>query len=330
MAPSHPNPPDLPRRPRPDQPPELRPDQPPEEVLRRLELTVTRRLDGLLLGDYRGLVPGHGTETGETRLYLPGDDVRRIDWNVTSRMQVPHLRETIAERELETWLLLDLSPSLHFGTANCTKRDLALAAAAAITFLTGKAGNRLGALLLTGSGLVTLPAASGRAHLRAVLHRAITAPIEDGGGPTELLRGMRQLVAPGRRRGLAVVVSDFLTPSDWERPLRLVASRHETLAIEVLDPRELELPDVGVLMVTDPETGRQREVQTASSGLREGYARAAAEQRAQIATALRSAGADHLVLRTDRDWMLDLLRFVALRRHRIDHLRRAAPTAGAT
>jgi len=318
----------LPRRPRPDQPPEARPDQAPGEVLRRLELTVMRRLDGLLLGDYRGLVPGHGTETGETRLYMPGDDVRRIDWNVTSRMQIPHLRETIAERELETWVLLDLSPSLHFGTADCTKRDLALAAAAAIAFLTGKAGNRLGAVLLTGSGLVTLPAGSGRNHQRAVLHRAITAPLEDGGGPTDLVRGMRQLVAPGRRRGLAVVVSDFLTPSAWEQPLRLLASRHETLAIEVLDPRELELPDVGVLMVTDPETGRQREVQTASASLRDGYARAAAEQRAHIAKAVRSAGADHLVLRTDRDWLLDLVRFVALRRHRIDHLRRAAPAAG--
>jgi uncharacterized protein (DUF58 family) len=297
-------------------------------VLRRLELTVTRRLDGLLLGDYRGLVPGHGTDTGETRLYVPGDDVRRIDWNVTSRMQAPHLRETIAERELETWLLLDLSPSLHFGTANCTKRDLALAAAAAVAFLTGKAGNRLGAVLLTGSGLVTLPAATGRNHVRAVLHRAVTAPIEDGGGPTDLTRGMRHLVAPGRRRGLAVVVSDFLGPSMWEQPLRLVAARHETLAIEVLDPRELDLPDVGVLMVTDPETGRQREVQTASAGLRERYARAAADQREHIAAALRSAGADHLVLRTDRDWLLDLVRFVALRRHRIDHLRRAAPAAG--
>jgi uncharacterized protein (DUF58 family) len=287
-----------------------------------------RRLDGLLQGDYRGLVPGHGSESGETRLYVPGDDVRRIDWNVTSRMQVVHLRETIAERELETWLLLDLSPSLHFGTADRTKRDLALAAAAAITFLTGKSGNRLGAVLLTGAGLVTLPAASGRLHLRAVLHRAITAPLEDGGGATDLVRGLRQLVGPGRRRGLAVVVSDFLTPSAWEQPLKQLTARHETLAVEVLDPRELALPDVGMLMVTDPETGRQREVQTASADLRERYARAAAEQRAHIATAVRSAGADHLVLRTDRDWLLDLVRFVALRRHRIDHLRRAAPAAG--
>jgi uncharacterized protein (DUF58 family) len=303
-------------------------DPDPSAVLRRLELAISRRLDGLLQGDYRGLVPGHGTEAGETRLYAPGDDVRRIDWNVTARLQAPHLRETIAERELETWLLLDLSPSLDFGTALCTKRDIALAAAAAACFLTGRAGNRLGAVLMTGQGVVTIPAATGRNHLRAVLHRAITAPRGEGGGATDLVQGLRHLVAPGHRRGLAVVVSDFLTPSAWERPLHMVAGRHEVLAVEVLDPRELDLPDVGTLVVTDPETGRQREVDTDRAGLRQRYAAAAQEQRAAIARVLRQAGTDHLVLRTDRDWLVDLVQFVALRRHRIDHLRRAAAAAG--
>jgi uncharacterized protein (DUF58 family) len=299
----------------------------PDEVLRRLELAITRRLDGLLQGDYRGLVPGHGTESGETRLYMEGDDVRRIDWNVTARLQVPHLRETIAERELETWLLVDLSASLDWGTARCTKRDLAVAGAAAAAFLTARAGNRLGAALLTSEGLVTLPARSGRAHLRAVLHRAVTAPRGDGGGATDLMDGMRQLTAPAHRRGLAVVISDFLTPTAWEQAIRLVAARHEVLAIEVLDPRELELPDVGMLVVTDPETGRQREVDTADDTLRRRYVEAAHNQRAEIATVLRRAGADHLLLRTDRDWLLDLVRFVGLRRHRIDHLRRVSPGA---
>jgi uncharacterized protein (DUF58 family) len=300
----------------------------PHEVLRRLELTVARRLDGLLHGDYRGLVPGHGTEAGETRLYSPGDDVRHIDWNVTARLQLPHLRETIAERELETWLLLDLSPSLEFGTAQCTKRDLALAAAAAACFLTGRSGNRLGAVLLTGDGVTTVPTGTGRNHLRAVLHRAITAPRSDGGGATDLVMALRHLVAPGHRRGLAVVVSDFLTPSDWERPLHMVAARHEVLAVEVVDPRELALPDVGTLVVTDPETGRQREVDTDRAELRARYAEAAQQQREEIARSLRRAGADHLVLRTDRDWLVDLVRFVAFRRHRIDHLRRAVNVAG--
>jgi uncharacterized protein (DUF58 family) len=295
----------------------------PEELLRRLEVTITRRLDGLLQGDYRGLVPGHGTEAGETRLYQAGDDVRRIDWNVTARMQTPHLRETIAERELETWLLVDLSPSLDFGTALCTKRDMALAGAAAAAFLTGRAGNRLGAVLVTNRGVETIPARSGRNHLRAVLHRAATAPRGDGGGATDLVAALRQLTAPSQRRGLAVVVSDFLSATDWERPLRIVSGRHEVLAVEVVDPRELSLPDVGTLVVTDPETGRQREVQTTKAFVQR-YEQAAQAQRQRTATALRAAGADHLVLRTDRDWLVDLVRFVSMRRHRIDHLRRAS------
>lgn len=293
------------------------------EVLRRLELSITRRLDGLLFGSYRGLVPGHGTEPGETRLYVEGDDTRRIDWNMTARMQVPHVRQTVAERELETWLLVDLSASLDFGTAQCTKRDLALAAAAAAGFLTLRSGNRLGAVLLTSQGRVTIPARPGRKHLRSVLHRIHSAPRGDGGGPTDLESGIRQLVAPGHRRGLAVLISDFLTPTTWQRPVRLVARRHDVLAVEVLDPRELALPDVGMLVVSDPETGQQLEIETDQNDLVERYAEAAHAQRLAIAGALRGSGIDHLVLRTDRDWLLDLVRFVTLRRHRVDHIRRS-------
>jgi uncharacterized protein (DUF58 family) len=298
--------------------------QTPHEVLRRLDLAVSRRLDGLLQGDYRGLVPGHGSEAGETRLYQDGDDVRRIDWNVTARMQAPYVRETIADRELETWLLIDLSSSLDFGTALCTKRDLAVAAAAAVGFLTARTGNRLGALILQEGGLVAIPARGGRAHLQAILHRLITAPRTDGGGPTDLSSGIGHLAIPSHRRGLAVVISDFLAPDGWERSLRSVASRHEALAVEIVDPRELELPPVGVLELVDPETGRHREIQTSDARLRERYAKAAAEQRSSIARHLRRSRVDHLQLRTDRDWLLDLVRFVALRRERVDHVRRTA------
>ena len=282
----------------------------PEEVLRRLELSVTRRLDGLLLGDHRGLVPGHGTEIGDTRLYVPGDDVRRIDWNVTARTQEPHFRETIAERELETWLLVDLSASLDFGTADCTKRDLALNAAAAAALLTARDGNRLGAVLLTTEGVVTMPAKTGRAHVRAVLSRALAAPRGDGGGAPELGSAAHLLAMPSHRRGLAVIISDFLTTAAWEGPFRMVAQRHEVLAVEVVDPRELELPDVGVLIVSDPETGRQREVRTSSPGFGERYAAAARKHRDEIAATLRRVGAEHLVLRTDRDWLVDVARFL--------------------
>lgn len=303
--------------------------QPPDEVLRRLELTVGRRLDGLLQGDYRGLVPGHGSEAGETRLYTVGDDVRRIDWNVTARMQQPHVRETIADRELETWLLVDLSASTDFGTALCTKRDLAVAATGAIAFLTGRSGNRVGAHLLTGEGIVTIPAHSGDMHVRALMHRVISAPRADGGGATQLDAGLARLVTASKRRGLAVVVSDFLTASPWQDAMRLASARHETLAVEVLDPRELDLPDVGTMIVVDPETGDVREVETGKADLRLRYAEAARAQREEIARSLRRVGADHLVLRTDRDWLIDLVRFVALRRRRIDHLRRSKAGAGS-
>jgi uncharacterized protein (DUF58 family) len=300
-------------------------EHPPAEVLRRLELAVTRRLDGLLHGDYRGLVPGHGSEAGEARPYVAGDDVRRIDWNVTARMRngavaEPHIRETIADRELETWLVVDLSPSLDFGTAQCTKRELAVAGTAAVAFLTGRLGNRLGAVILGGPTDRVVPARAGRVHLRAVLHQAITAP--QGSRPAELSVALKRLTRPGHRRGLVVVVSDFLDGSDWQRAMRAVTSRHDVLAIEVVDPRELELPDVGVLSLVDVESGARREVRT-SRKLRARYSAAAADQRAAIRDALRAAGADHLQLRTDHDWLLELVRFVQMRRLRVDHLRRS-------
>jgi uncharacterized protein (DUF58 family) len=286
------------------------------EVLRRLELRVTRKLDGLLQGDYRGLVPGHGSEPGETREYQAGDDVRRIDWNVTARTQVPHIRESIADRELETWLCVDCSPSLDFGTAAMEKRDLALTASAAVGFLTARVGNRLGAVLVEPGRVLEVPARQGRDHLMSVLHRIQHVPRSQG--DADLAAGIRRLLSPSHRRGLAVVVSDLLAPPGWADELRRVAVRHDVLVIEVIDPRELELPDVGTLALVDPETGRLREVNTRSAKLRARYADAAREQRAAHARAVRDAGADHLVLRTDRDWLLDVVQFVALRRKRME------------
>ena len=304
----------------------------PEQILRRLEIDITRRLDGMLQGDYRGLVPGHGSEPGETRGYQAGDDVRRIDWNVTARMQEPYVRETIADRELETWVVVDRSPSLDFGTAACEKRDLAVAATAAIGFLTARTGNRFGVLAAGGTGIDTLPARGGRAHLLGVLHRLVTAPTGHdlaGGGrsapaPADLGGALRRVSGLARRRGLVVVVSDFLGDESWQHPLRLLATRHEVLAVELIDPRELELPDVGVLDLIDAETGERREIRT-SARLRAQYADAARSQRDEIARAIRAAGTDHLILRTDRDWLLDLVRFVTLRRQRVETLPRPLP-----
>ena len=283
-------------------------------LLRRLELTVRRRLDGLLQGDHLGLVPGSGSDPGDSRTYVPGDDVRRMDWPVTARTQVPHVRETIADRELETWALVDLSASLDFGTANCTKRDLAVAGLAAVSHLTVHGGNRLGAVVTTGERVDRYPATAGRQAAERLMRAVVATPRASGGRRGDLATALESLRRPPRRRGLVVVISDFLGDTEWERPLRGLGGRHELLAIEVVDPRELELPDVGLLTVVDPESGQSLEVPTYDPEFRRRFAEGAAAQRARIAAGLRRAGAGHLQLRTDRDWLMDVVRFVADRR----------------
>lgn len=285
-----------------------------DATLSRLQIVITRRLDGLLQGDYLGLLPGPGSEAGESREYRPGDDVRRMDWPVTARTTVPHVRQTIADRELETWLAVDLSGSLDFGTATCLKRDLAIAAAAAVTHLTVRGGNRIGAVTGHAGGVARMPARSGRKEAQGLLHAIARTPASPGRASLSAL--VDALNRPPRRRGLAVVISDFLAPPDeWGRPLRKLAVRHDVLAIEVLDPRELSLPDVGVLALADPETGLIHEIQTSDRRLRRRYADAAAAQRTAVAAAIRAAGSAHLRLRTDSDWLLDIVRFVAAARH---------------
>lgn len=292
-------------------------------VLRRLEIDVSRRLDGILHGDYRGLVPGHGSEAGEARQYQPGDDVRRIDWNVTARTASIHLRDTVADRELEAWLCVDRSASLAFGTTDREKADVALAAAAGFAVLTARGGNRIGGLILGAGGPLTIPARQGRAHLLSLLDNIQRAGMADGPATMPLGDGLRRLGSTARRRGLAVVLSDFLEPPDtWRHPLAALSLRHQVLCVEVVDPRELELPDAGHLTLIDSETGRVREINTSSRKLRERYAAAATLQRDQIAEAIRGSGAEHLQLRTDRDWLMDMARFVTTRRRRASYVSR--------
>lgn len=297
-----------------------------EPLLRRLELTVRNKLDGLLQGSYTGLMPGPGSEAGESRPYVAGDDVRRMDWAVTARTTDPHIRQTIADRELESWLVVDLSPSMDFGTGLTEKRELVLAAATTVAHLTVRGGNRIGAIVGNGESSYRVPARAGRAHARHLLHRLAETPRIDGPlnrrgpGLVEMLESLRR---PPRRRGLVAVVSDFLGTAEpaeaaepsWVRPLRALGARHQLLGVEVLDPRELQLPSAGLVTFADPETGRQVEVQTSSSQLRRRYAEAAAAQRGRIATGLRHAGAAHLQLSTDRDWITDVVRFVIAQRH---------------
>ncbi len=295
----------------------------PEQVLRRLELTVTRRLDGLLQGDYQAILPGLGSEPGDSREYMEGDDVRRMDWNVTARTTVPHVRDPVADRELESWAIVDCSASLDFGTANCEKRDLAVAAVAAVGFLTTRTGNRFGALIVRPDGITRIPPRAGRQPMMALLHTLANRERVDGTGPTDVGAAIQTHLTARRRRGLAVVVSDFLSPPGWERKLAGLAARHQVLAVEIVDPRELELPNVGYLTLVDPETGRRMEVQTAKAGIRARYAEAAAAQRAEIANAIQRSGAQHLVLRTDRDWLRDIVDYVLSARRRRGGLQRA-------
>lgn len=282
-------------------------------ALRSLELTVRGRLDGLLQGNHLGLVPGPGTDPGEARVYQPGDDVRRMDWAVTARMGEPHIRETVADRELETWAAVDLSPSLDFGSAACLKRELAIAGLAAVTFLTSGGGNRIGAVADNGTGPVRLPARGGAEHARALLRRVAEIPRAETGTRGDLGKLLEALHRPPRRRGLVVVISDFLGPIDWQRQLRSLGARHSLLAIEVVDPRDVELPDVGTVLLVDPETGKRREVSTTPL-LRKEFAAAAAAHRRDVATALRRARCAHLVLRTDSDWVAEIVRFVVARK----------------
>jgi uncharacterized protein (DUF58 family) len=286
-------------------------------ALDRLQLLVTRRLDGLLHGDYLGLLPGPGSEAGEAREYRAGDDVRRMDWPVTARTTVPHVRTTIADRELETWLAIDLSPSLDFGTVGMLKRELAEGAVAAFAYLAGRGGNRIGAVVTEGGPAKAIPPRPGRGGARSLLRTVTSLPRGEGAGNlAELIDKTRR---HARRRGLAIVISDFLEdddhPSEWPRELRRLAVRQQVLCVEVLDPAELALPDVGVLDLMDPETGATVEVQTGNARFRARYAQAAAEQRARIADGIRTGGAAHLRLSTGSDWLRDIAAFIAERRH---------------
>ncbi|MEV6769445.1 DUF58 domain-containing protein [Nocardia sp. NPDC051030] len=283
-------------------------------ALKTLELTVRRRLDGVLHGDHMGLIPGPGSEPGDARMYQPGDDVRQMDWSVTARTTHAHVRQMVADRELETWLVVDLSASLDFGTADCQKRDLVVAAAAAVTHLTSGGGNRIGAVVANGEQLIRIPARSGRVHAQTMLRKIATTPHAHDGVRGDLRAAVEALRRPQRKRGLAVVISDFLGDIDWQRSLRAISGRHDLLGVEVLDPLDLALPDVGDVVLHDPETGRTREFSVTPT-LRSDYAKAAQQHRNQVEAALRSCGAPVMELSTDRDWITDVVRFVSTRRH---------------
>jgi uncharacterized protein (DUF58 family) len=285
-----------------------------EGLLRALDISIGRRVEGLLAGDFRSNLLGAGTELAMVRPYVPGDDVRRIDWAVTARTNEPHVRVDLAERVLVTWLVLDGSVSMQFGTADRRKADVSEGVAVAIGHLATRRGNRLGVVSFGGAESKALPPRQGRAGLVGLLAALRSEPPPEGLGSTTLGTALRRTGALARQRSLVVVVSDFRGDREWQRPLLELAGHHDVVAVEVRDPREEELTDVGLLYLVDPETGRQLRVDTRSRRLRERFAVAAAAERAELARMLASAGARHVVLTTSGDWLRPLVTF--LRRSR--------------
>jgi uncharacterized protein (DUF58 family) len=285
-----------------------------EGLLRALDISIGRRVEGLLAGDFRSNLLGTGTELAMMRPYVPGDDVRRIDWNVTARTGEPHVRVDLAERVLVTWLVLDTSVSMQFGTADRRKADVAEGVAVAIGHLATRRGNRLGVVTFGGEESRAIPPMQGRAGLVGMLSALRSDPAVDGPGATDLATALRKTGALARQRSLVVVVSDFRGERDWRRALLVLSGHHDVVAVEVRDPREQELSDVGLLYLVDPETGRQLRVDTRSRRLRERFAVAAAAERAELARSFASAGVRHVALTTSGDWLRPLVTF--LRRSR--------------
>ena len=287
-----------------------------DHLLRRLEWTVLRRLDGLLQGDYRTLLRGTGMDLADLREYQYHDDVRHIDWNVTARLQAPHVRVFTEDREMSAWFLLDLSPSMDFGSSEQRKRHVLTDFVAVLARLLTRHGNRVGALLY-GSGVdAALPARSGRPHVLHLLHTLRSRPEAASAGPTRLHELLESAVNLVRRRSTVFVVSDFITEAGWEKPLGQLAQRHEVVAVRLLDPLELELPDLGLIPITDAETGEQLLVDTHDAGFRKRFARIAAQREADLRQALGSAGVDTLELSTDDDLVNAIMRFTDLRKQR--------------
>jgi len=287
----------------------------PDALLRALDVTIGRRVQGMLAGDYRSTLLGQGSELALVRPYVPGDDVRRIDWNVTARTTEPHVRVDLAERVLVTWLVLDTSVSMEFGTADRRKADVAEGVAIAVGHLGTRRGNRLGVVTFGDAQPRALPPKPGRIGLIGLLSTlhaerqedAPSASSVEGLGDAAIRAG-----ALARQRSFVVVVSDFRGPRDWHRPLLELAARHDVVAVEIRDPAEEELPNAGVLWLVDPETGRQLRVDTRSRRLRERFAVAAAAERADVERVFRNVGARHVVLSTSGDWLRTLV--VYLRR----------------
>jgi uncharacterized protein (DUF58 family) len=288
----------------------------PERILQRLDWQVIRRLDGLLQGDYRSLFYGYGVDFADLREYQPEDDIRYIDWNVTARMDSPYVRQYVEDREITAWFLLDLSPSVDFGTASNQKRTVLIDFVTTLARLLTRHGNRVGAMFFGGRIERTIPAKGGRLQvLRLVNDLLKQSPL-----PNAPFTDLRLLLNGGlnaiKTRSLVFIISDFISAPGWERPLSLLNRRHEVLAVRLWDPAEVDLPDVGPIVMQDAETGEQLYVDTHDRTFRARFAEAAHRREAAINEAFKCAGVDALSLSTREDLVRAIVRFAALRQQR--------------
>jgi uncharacterized protein (DUF58 family) len=299
------------------QPAEATPPEPnAQALLRHLEWTVIRRLDGLLQGNYRTLWRGAGLDLADLREYQHHDDVRHIDWNVTARLQTPYVREFTEDRELSAWFLLDLSASVDFGSGAKTKRQLAREFVGVLARLLTRHGNKVGALLYGRAVDTVVPARGGRLHVLNLLQRLSARPPQAGLGAThlaDLLLAAQRMV---KRRSSIFLVSDFISAPGWERPLAQLSRRHDVTAVRLYDALEMDLPDLGLVPMRDAETGEQLVVDTHDRGFRRRFAAAAERRESALREGLATAGVDTLELATDDDLFDAILRFAELRKQR--------------
>jgi len=287
----------------------------PERILQSLDWTVVRRLDGLLQGDYRSLFYGYGVDLADLREYQPGDDVRTIDWNVTARMNTPYIRQYVPEREITAWFLLDLTPSMDFPVEpQRLKRAVLVDFVATLARLLTRNGNRVGAILFGTQIERTIPARGGRIQVLRLVNDLLNQPPLPRAPLTDLTPLLNGALHALKRRSLVLVLSDFISAPGWERPLKLLGRRHEVLAIRLWDPREMDLPDVGPMIMEDAETGEQIYVNTHDARFRRRFEEVVRRREAALDEAFKRAGVDALSLSTEEDLVRAIVRFAAQRR----------------
>ncbi|MBI5840814.1 MAG: DUF58 domain-containing protein [Chloroflexi bacterium] len=285
----------------------------PERILQRLDWQVIRRLDGLLQGDYRSLFYGYGVDFADLREYQPEDDIRYIDWNVTARMSAPYIRHYVEDREITAWFLLDLSPSVDFGTVENQKRSMLVDFVTTFARLLTRHGNRVGAMFYGNRIERTIPARGGKLQVLRLVNDLLKQPRLSNVPLTNLTPLLQGALNAIKKRSLVFVISDFISLPGWERSLTLLNQRHEVIAIRLWDPREMDLPDVGPLILEDAETGEQLYVDTHDKKFRQNFREAAQRREADLNNSFKHAGVDVLPLSTDDDLVRAIVRFATLR-----------------